>query len=147
MGIIQAALLPDDHTIVETTPYNYRILVVDDNEASAKTLMWTMEMLGHTVQAAFDGQTAITIAKTFLPEIVVLDIGMPGMNGYETCQAMHKILALNNTTFIALTGWGQEEHKQRSKEAGFTYHLVKPLDMPVIKAILLILDKKRYKLG
>ena len=65
------------------------------------------------------------------------------MNGYAICKAMHKEPALQNTTFIAQTGWGQKEHRERSKEAGFDYHLVKPVDIEVLKNILLILDKER----
>ncbi len=64
------------------------------------------------------------------------------MNGYAVCQAMHREPGLQNTTFIALTGWGQKEHRERSKEAGFDYHLVKPLDTNALKNILLLLDKE-----
>jgi CheY-like chemotaxis protein len=123
--------------------HNYRILVVDDNEACAKTTMWTMEMLGHTAQVAFDGPTAIALAKSFHPDVVILDIGMPEMNGYEICRAMRKKSAFKNTIFVAHTGWGGKEHKERSKEAGFGYHLVKPAGIEALKNILSTLDKRR----
>ncbi len=124
-------------------PHSYRILVVDDNAACAKVLMWTMQTLGHTAQMALDGQTAIAMAKSFCPEVVLLDIGLPDMNGYEICQAMRRESVLQYTVFIAQTGWGQKEHRERSKEAGFDYHLVKPIDMEALKDILLALDKKQ----
>ena len=91
---------------------------------------------------ATDGQTAIALAKSFIPDAVLLDIGLPGMNGYEICEAMRREPALKNTLFIAQTGWSQREHRERSKEAGFDYHLVKPVSIDALKNILLILDKK-----
>jgi len=140
MGITQAATSLDEESTGEK-PHHYRILVVDDNEACAITTMWTMEMLGHTVQMALDGPTAIELAKSFHPDIVLLDIGLPGMNGYEICQAMRKEPVLQNTIFIAQTGWGKKEHRERSKEAGFNYHLVKPVDIEVLKNVLFLMDK------
>ena len=141
MGITQAAISLDEESAGEKLCH-YRILVVDDNEACALTAMWTLEMLGHTLQMALDGPTAIELAKSFHPEVVILDIGMPVMTGYEVCQIMHKEPVLQNTIFIALTGWGNKEHMERSKEAGFDYHLVKPLDIEVLKNILLVQDEK-----
>lgn len=138
MGVFQLALPTEDKV-----SYSYRVLVIDDNEASAKTMMWTMEMLGHTAQIALDGYTAIELAKTFLPNVVLLDIGLPGMNGYEICQALRKQPALNDTIFIAQTGWGQKEHRERTKEAGFDYHLVKPVDIKALTHILLMLENKK----
>ena len=133
--------LPVKKLMVEK-PQSYSILVVDDNEPCAKTMMWTMEMLGHTAQIALDGKTAIKLAKSFHPDVVFLDIGMPEMNGYEVCQAMRKMSVLTKTTFIAHTGWGQKEHRERSKEAGFDYHLVKPAGIEALKNILSTLDKR-----
>jgi CheY-like chemotaxis protein len=104
--------------------------------------MWTLEILGHTVKMALDGPSAIELAKSFHPDIVLCEIGMPEMNGYEVCKAMHREPILQNTTFIALSGWGQKEHRERSKEAGFDYHLVKPLNIEALKNILLLLDKE-----
>jgi len=124
-------------------PQKYRILIVDDNESCAITMKLTMEILGHTAQMAIDGPSAIELAKMFQPEIVLLDIGLPGMNGYEICQAMRKEPSLQDTIFIAQTGWGQKEHRKRSKEAGFNYHLVKPIDIQALKNILLVLGKSK----
>jgi len=130
--------------LLEPTSENlngYRILVIDDNENCAKIMMWTMEIFGHTVEMATDGPTAIELAKSFRPNVVLLDIGLPEMNGYEICQAMKKEPALQNTVFIAQTGWGQQEHRERTKEAGFDHHLVKPVDMKALTNILHELDK------
>lgn len=140
MKIAHITAFPDKETTAEK-PYVYRMLVVDDDEACAKTLMWTLEMLGYTAKTALDGQTAIKLAKDFRPDVILLDIGLPGMNGYEICQAMRKDPALQNTIFIAQTGWGQKAHRERAKVAGFDYHLVKPIDIEVLKNILSGLDK------
>lgn len=135
-----AAILLDEKSKVEKPRY-YRILVVDDNENCAKVMMWTLEALGHTLQMALNGPDAIGLAKSFHPYVVFLDIGLPGMNGYEICRAMRKEPVLQNTVFIAQTGWGKKEHMERSKEAGFNYHLVKPVDIGMLKKILFELDK------
>jgi len=140
MGTTQAATLPDEDPTSEKA-HNYHILVVDDDENCAKTTMWILESLGHTVEMALDGRTAIELAKSLHPDVVLLDIGIPGMNGYVICKAMRKEPVLQNTTFIALTGWGHKEHRERSKDAGFDYHLVKPVDIEMLKNILLGLDK------
>lgn len=141
MRIAQALACPEEEVTIKASPPHYRILVVDDDKACANVLMWTLEILGHTVQMALDGPTAIALAKSFLPDIALLDIGLPEMNGYEICQTMRREPALQNIVFIAQTGWGQKEHRERSKEAGFDYHLVKPVDMEALKNILLGLDK------
>jgi CheY-like chemotaxis protein len=138
---LQLANYFPEETVVEK-PHNYRILVVDDNETLAKTIMWTLEILGHTAKIALDGQTALALATSFLPDVVLLDIGLPGMNGYEICQAMRKELVLRNTIIIAQTGWGEKEHRERSKKAGFDYHMVKPVNIEALKDILLVLDQK-----
>jgi signal transduction histidine kinase/ActR/RegA family two-component response regulator len=131
--------------LIPKKSHSYRILVVDDNEASAKTMMWTMEMLGHTSQIAHDGPSGIELSKSFYPDIVLLDIGLPGMNGYEVCQAMRKDPVLKNTVYVAQTGWGQKEHLERSNAAGFDYHLVKPVDINVLKNIISALDDANFK--
>lgn len=139
MGIAHNAALLDEPS---ENLQNYRILVVDDNENCAKVLMWTMEALGYTAKMAFDGESAIALAKSFHPDVVLLDIGLPGMNGYDVCRTMRKEPALKNTIYVAQTGWGQKEHREHSKEAGFDYHLVKPVSIDTLKDILLTLEKK-----
>lgn len=113
-----------------------RILVVDDNQASAKTMGWTVEAIGHEAKLAHDGPSAIAVAREYAPHVILLDIGLPGMNGYEVCAAMRADPAFARTIFIAQTGWGQEEHRRRAREAGFHYHLVKPVDMDALETLL-----------
>ncbi len=123
----------------------FRILVVDDNEASGKTLAWGMEMFGHDVCLAHDGQTALVTGRTFKPQVVLLDIGLPGMNGYDLCRKMRSEAAFRDAVFIAQTGWGQKEHLLRSKEAGFSHHLTKPINMKELQLLIQQLDTKRPK--
>ena len=129
-------------TRAENLPH-YRVLVIDDNETCARVMMWTLEALGHTGRMAHDGVSAIAIAESFLPDVIFSDIGLPDMNGYDICKAMRNIPALENTLFVAQTGWGQREHMERSQAAGFDHHLVKPVSIDALKEILLIMDERR----
>ncbi len=130
-------LHPQPPPIVEKLPvtHHHRVLIVDDNDASAKTIGWMMESYGNEYKIASNGRTAIELAKSFLPDIVLLDLGLPDMNGYEVCQKMRNDPLLKNAIIIAQTGWGGIQHRQHSKEAGFDYHLVKPLDMNALKQL------------
>ena len=103
-----------------------RILVVDDNQDAADSLMMLMQMRGFEVRVAYDGQTAIDIATKEKPAIILLDIGLPGIDGYEVCRRMRQ-QGLSDTCIIALTGYGQDRDRERSKEAGFDLHTVKPI--------------------
>ena len=113
-----------------------KILICDDNEASAKTMGWMLEMDGHETKLVHSGTDAIDAAKGFHPDMVLLDIGLPGLNGYETCKILRQTPGMEKTVFIAQTGWGQEEHRRRSKEAGFDHHLVKPIDAQLLQQII-----------
>ncbi len=113
-----------------------RILIVEDNDALAQTTGWMVEMLGHDYRLAGNGKDALAMAETYLPNVVMMDIGLPGMNGYDLCAAMRALPYLKDTTFIAQTGWGQDEHRQRSREAGFHHHMVKPLYLEALEALL-----------
>ena len=121
----------------------YRILVVDDNKASADTMMWTMEMLGHTAEVCYDGRTACVHATAFHPDIILLDLGLPGISGYEICRALRGTPAFADTIIIAQTGWGQKEHRERSKLAGFDHHLVKPVQLEKLEEVLDDLELSR----
>jgi len=104
-----------------------RVLVVDDNQDSAETLALLLTLEGHTVATAFDGATALAEAARFQPQLVLLDIGMPGMNGYEVARELRAREATKSTVIVALTGYGQPEDRARAAEAGFTDHLTKPI--------------------
>ena len=105
-----------------------RILVVDDNIPSAKTTGWMLELIGHEFTIAHDGHAAIDLAKTFLPDVILLDIGLPGINGYDVCKTLRADPRFKDTVIIAQTGWGQERDRQLALDAGFNHHLLKPID-------------------
>jgi signal transduction histidine kinase len=112
-----------------------RILVVDDNAPVAKALGKLLRHAGHTVQIAHDGPSALTTLKEYIPEIVLLDIGLPGMNGYEVARAIRQQLGFG-ITLIALTGYGQSEDRLRSQEAGFDHHLTKPVSIKDLEELI-----------
>ncbi len=113
-----------------------RILIVEDNDALAQTTGWMVEMLGHDYRLASNGKDALAMAETYRPNVVMMDIGLPGMNGYDLCAAMRQEPHMTGAVFIAQTGWGQDEHRQRSREAGFHYHMVKPLYLEALEQLL-----------
>ncbi len=113
-----------------------KVMIVDDNVESAKTLGWMIETLGYQPLVAFGGTDALKASKTFLPDAVLLDIGMPDMNGYELCQVMKQSHDLRNTVFIAQTGWDKKNNQDISKEAGFDHYLVKPVDIIELEKLL-----------
>ncbi len=105
-----------------------RILIVDDNRDSAESLALLVELSGNQTQTAHDGLKAMEAAATFLPDAILLDIGLPELNGYEVCRRIRGQPWGERMVLIALTGWGQDEHRQKSTDAGFDSHLVKPVD-------------------
>ncbi|USX26797.1 ATP-binding protein [Oxalobacteraceae bacterium OTU3CINTB1] len=113
-----------------------RILVVDDNADAAQTLASLLEFKGHSIRVANDGIEALEVVEDWIPEVGLIDIGMPNLNGYELAQALRKKPALDGMALIALTGWGAENDRTLSKEAGFVEHLTKPVDFDAIEAVL-----------
>jgi two-component system, chemotaxis family, CheB/CheR fusion protein len=113
-----------------------RILVVDDNLDSAESLALLLGLQGHEVSTATDGLAAIATARSFRPEIVFLDIGLPGMDGYEVARRMRAEPDLAGAFLIAMTGYGREEDVRRAMESGFDRHLVKPMDFAELEALL-----------
>jgi PAS domain S-box-containing protein len=109
-----------------------RCLVVDDNVDAARMLECALMLQGHEVRLAFDGRDAIEGAAAFQPDAIVLDIGLPRMNGYEAARAIRQLSGLANVLIIAATGYGQDVDRQRSREAGFDHHLVKPIDLDAL---------------
>ena len=118
------------------SPSGLRVLVVDDNIDSASTMAMLLEICGHTVRMANDGVEALAAAKEFRPDAVLMDIGLPGMDGHEAGRAIRAETWGADIVLIALSGWGQDTDKQRSREAGFDHHLVKPVDHAVLSRIL-----------
>lgn len=112
-----------------------RVLVVDDNVDSATSLMLLLQTLGHEVESAYDGVEALEAAQRFAPDTVVLDIGLPRMNGYEVARRLRE-QSDRRFQLIALTGWGQQEDRERARAAGFDHHLVKPVDLDQLARLL-----------
>ena len=113
-----------------------RILVVDDLAASAETLMTLLEMEGFEVRIASEGMSALKIAEEFVPDVVLLDIGLPGMNGFEVAHRLRSQPSSRNALLIALTGYGEAESRLRSAQAGFDFHMVKPADVNLLLTML-----------
>jgi PAS domain S-box-containing protein len=114
----------------------HRILVADDNEDAAESLGMLLEMMGHEVRTAGDGVEAVSVAESFRPEVIFMDIGMPNMNGYDAARRIREQSWGNGVRIIALTGWGQSEEQRRSSEAGFDLHLVKPVQPAALAEVL-----------
>ena len=113
-----------------------RVLVVDDNVDAADGLKMLLELDGEHVDAAYDGEAALRRARESRPQVVLLDVGMPGMDGYELARRLREAPETRDACIIAVTGWGQAEDRQKSKEAGFDLHLVKPIDPEALRRLL-----------
>ncbi|MEP7220982.1 MAG: ATP-binding protein, partial [Bacteroidota bacterium] len=113
-----------------------RILVVDDNRDSALSMKMLLGMMHHEVRSAHDGQDALNLGAAFLPDMILLDIGMPGMNGYEVARRIREEAWGRNVVLVAVTGWGQPEDRRRSSEAGFDHHLLKPVEPAMLAKLL-----------
>lgn len=120
----------------QTTVPTTRILVVDDNRDAADSLGMLLQCLGADVRVAHNGAEALEAVEAYQPAVVLLDIGMPGMDGYEVARRIRSTYPERRTPLVALTGWGQEEDRRRARDAGFDYHLIKPADMDKLQALL-----------
>jgi two-component system, chemotaxis family, CheB/CheR fusion protein len=131
------ASLPPDRAVGEVAPtVARRILVVDDNRDSADSLVQLLKLTGNETQTAYDGLEAEAAAETFRPDVVLLDLGLPKLNGHEVCRRIRAQPWGKNMIVVALTGWGQDEDRQKSKEAGFSGHMVKPVELKTLHALL-----------
>jgi len=113
-----------------------RIVIADDNEDSAQSFAMLLSFSGHEVKIAHDGAEALDAVRNFRPDVAFLDIGMPGLTGYEVAQAVRAEPWGRDVTLIAVTGWGQPDDKQRAHTAGFDRHLVKPIDPDEVDRLL-----------
>jgi CheY-like chemotaxis protein len=113
-----------------------RILVTDDNRDAATTMVMLLRLKGHEVEAAFDGREALERAEAWRPDVMLLDIGMPEMNGFDVCKLIRKTSWGSGIQIVALTGWGQEQDRMSTREAGFDGHLVKPVDLNALDDVL-----------
>jgi two-component system, sensor histidine kinase len=113
-----------------------RVLVVEDNEDAREMLRTTLELAGHDVRVASDGPGGVAAALAFLPEVALIDIGLPGLDGYEVARRIRTTAPGRTVTLVALTGYGQPEDRRRAQDAGFDAHLVKPVDVEGLVAAL-----------
>jgi len=129
------ALLSQPEPAVEASPER-RILIVDDNRDSADSLSMLLEITGNKTYMAHDGVEALEAIEKYRPEVVLLDIGLPRLDGHEVCRRVREKSWARNIVIIALTGWGQEDDRRKSEEAGFNGHLVKPVDYDELLELL-----------
>lgn len=120
-----------------------RVLIVDDNQDNADSLRRLLSMTGHEVRAAFGGPEGLRVAEEFLPDVALLDLGMPEVDGHEVCRRIRSAPWGRHMTLIAQTGWGQEQDRRRTGEVGFDYHLVKPIDHAALSELLTKIDNER----
>jgi len=119
---------------------SHRILVVDDNRDGADSLAAMLKLMGNDTRTAYDGQEGVDAAGEFRPDVIVLDIGLPKLNGYEACRRIREQPGGKGVVLIAITGWGQDEDRRRSRVAGFDHHMVKPVDPQALMNLLAGLD-------
>jgi two-component system CheB/CheR fusion protein len=112
------------------------VLIVDDNVDAAASLELLLRSLGHETRVAHDGAEAVRAAEAFGPDIVLLDIGLPGMDGYEVARRLRSLDMRRRFRIIAVTGWGHDADREKSREAGFDVHLVKPLEADELARVL-----------
>jgi CheY-like chemotaxis protein len=113
-----------------------RILVADDNRDAADSLAIMLRIMGHETRTAHDGLEALEVAAAFRPEVILVDIGMPKLNGYDTCRRIREQPWGRSAVLVAVTGWGQDEDRRRSREAGFDLHMVKPVEPAALEELL-----------
>jgi len=119
------------------------VLVADDNRDAADSLQRVLALYGHEVRVAYDGAGALQVGQEFRPRVAVLDIGMPGTDGYEVARTFRRKLG-SEVKLVALTGWGQEADRRRALEAGFDHHLTKPVDPGALNELLLMVLDPRH---
>jgi CheY-like chemotaxis protein len=115
---------------------NRKVLVVDDNRDAADSLAMLLRLMGADVRVAYGGEDAYQNYLAFRPSVSFLDIGMPEVDGYELAQRIRRDPESRDTVLVALTGWGQEDDRRRSSEAGFNHHLVKPVHLELLESVL-----------
>lgn len=117
-------------------PRHRRILVVDDNVDAAETLALLLQLGGHHTDVAHDGEKALELAEQLGPDLVLLDIGLPGLSGLEVCRRIRASAWSGGMVVVALSGWGQEEDRRKSRDAGFDDHLTKPVSRAALEAVV-----------
>jgi len=127
---------PASNTASPATTAKKRILVVDDNRDSATTLAMLLKLSGYETQTAGDGASALESTTSFLPEIILLDIGLPDMSGYEVCKKMRQLPIDPPPKIVAVTGWNEDDVRERAGEECFDGHLAKPVDFKLLQGLI-----------
>lgn len=122
-----------------------RVMIVEDNEALAQTTGWLVEMLGYDYRLALTPQQAMAEVAAYRPDVILMDLGLPGMSGYDLCRTLRPLPELAHTIFVAQTGWGEAEHRRMTAEAGFQHHLVKPIYLETLQALLSDIESSLHK--
>ena len=113
-----------------------RVLIVDDNVDACESIAMILRISGHDVRCVYDGPSVLQTAVSYRPDVVILDIGLPGMSGYEVARRLRQLPEIKHTPLVAVTGYGRDDDRRRSREAGFDYHLIKPIDPDDLQAIV-----------
>lgn len=137
-----SAHMPDTTARPAALLASRRVLVVDDNRDAAESLNGLLKLLGADVHVVYNGVDALEALASYKPAVVLLDIGMPGMDGHEVARRIRLLPESRDVTLIALTGWGQAEDRHRSLSAGFDYHLIKPADVHALQSLLVSLENR-----
>jgi two-component system CheB/CheR fusion protein len=135
---------PKPKSVEPLRSMQHRILVVDDNRDSADSLSMLLKIMGHDVRTAYDGPEAIESVAQYHPDVVLLDIGLPSMSGYDVARALQESPDRARRVLIAVTGYGQDEDRRRSHEAGFDHHLVKPVDAAALDKLIASFPSVRH---
>jgi CheY-like chemotaxis protein len=143
--VVRLPVIPDRDTGAEEQPstgkgrparVSRRVLVVDDNSDAAQSAALLLRLWGHAVQTVHDGPSVLGAMQTFRPDIVLLDIGLPGMDGYDVARQLRGSSEFQDVVLAAMTGYGREQDQTRSREAGFDFHLTKPLNPDTLEAFI-----------
>jgi CheY-like chemotaxis protein len=137
LPLSQDTSCPAEAAPVDAGTAGARVLVVDDNEDAAQMLAMALEWSGCTVRVAHSGDSALQLVPEFVPEVLLLDIGLPDLNGYELARRVRLLPEGAGAILIATTGWGQQKDRDRAFEAGFDHHLTKPIDFDLLRPLLL----------
>ena len=141
--IVDASAPVEEASLPEGGNSPLRILIVDDNRDGADSLALMLKVMGNETHTAYDGDEAVSAAEKFRPDVILLDIGLPKLNGHEACRRIRRSEAGKKMVIIAQTGWGQEDDRARTHEAGFDHHLVKPVNPKELEGMLKEISEKR----
>ena len=139
---------PLEQEVAQTEFQAFRILVIEDNRDAAESTRMLLSLIGHEVQTAHTGEAGLALARTFHPNVILCDIGLPGgMNGYDVAKRIRQEPELKSAHIIALTGYGRDEDHQQTQAAGFDLHLIKPVEFSNLRRTLATLSPRKHELG